>query len=597
MQALWFGNSRRLVHRVTLPLVLAAVSVVVFPLALDAQERSPEQIEFDQILPDTTGLIVSIPHPDQVLDHLLSHPIRDDLEKLDAYQSALNSPQALQGKLLLGLFESQVGMTWPEAIKSITRHGLYIAGDPDHEAFAVLMRADSETNLRKVAGTLLNWVAKQAEDEGREVPFEIRDYRDFKVADFGVFIMARWKSWLLISNRKLHAKQIADNLLDGAETDTNLASANWYQQARSLEKTGDVWVGVNLKSLRERNIAQELFRGTTDDAAAELILGGILDVLEDSDLAAGQLNIGDRIDLSISVPLAADKIRSVREYYFGPELTGRAPQPIQPDGWIASLTSYRDLAGWWLSKEELFEERVIAQLAQTDSQLSTIFGGLDFGEEVLGSVQPGVQILAVQQDFEATPEPDVKLPSFGLVARLYDPASVRSRFKIAFQSLIGFINIELGQQGQPQLELDSDRVGDAFITTARYLIDQPDDYRLMIANFSPTIAFQDDYLIISSTRQLADQILAEVRQREPATVEANTLALINGAALKHALKQNAEALIAQNMLEQGNDRKTAQQQIDIFLRLLDFAKSAAVELKVHPNRLNLSGSLEFNLDE
>ncbi len=595
MQGMGSRNSRRLANFVLSSLVLATLAMPTSSPMLQAQERSPEKIQVDQILPDTTGLIVSIPHPGEVLDHVLNHPIRDDLEALEAYRAAMNSPQALQGKVLLGLFETQIGMTWPEAVKSVTHHGLYIAGDPDHEAFAVLMRADSEANLRKVAGTLLNWVAKQAEDEGRDIPFEIRDYRDFKVADFGDFIMARWKSWLLISNRKLHAKQIADNLLDG--TDFNLASTNWYQQARSLEDAGDVWAAADVQSLREKGIARELFRGKADDPAAELILGGILDVLEEADVAAGHLKIGNQVYLSVSIPLAAERIRSVREYYFGPELGGRAPQPIQPEGWIANLTSYRDLAGWWLSKEELFEERVIANLAQTDSQLSTIFGGLDFGEEVLGSVRPGIQIVAAEQHYDATPQPDVKLPSFGLVARLYDPDSVRSRFKIAFQSLIGFINIELGQQGQPQLELDSDRVGEAFVTTARYLIDQPDDRRLMIANFSPTIAFQDDYLIISSTRQLADQILSHVKDQPPATADSNTLLLVSGAALKHVLKQNAEALIVQNMLEQGNDRQTAQQQIDIFLRLLDFMKSATAELKVHAERLNLSASLEFNLDE
>ena len=146
---------------------------------------------------------------------------------------------------------------------------------------------------------------------------------------------------------------------------------------------------------------------------------------------------------------------------------------------IANLISYRDVGAWWLSKEDLYEENVIAQLSQADSQISTLFAGLDFGQEVLGAIKPGVQIVVTEQKLPDGYAPDVQLPAFAMVAKLKDP-EVQRRFKVAFQSVIGFANINLGQQGQPQLEMETVREGKTVITSSQYLLEDDADKGLFL---------------------------------------------------------------------------------------------------------------------
>jgi hypothetical protein len=261
------------------------------------------------------------------------------------------------------------------------------------------------------------------------------------------------------------------------------------------------------------------------------------------------------------------------------------------------MTTYRDIAGLWLAKEDLFGEKHIAELAQADTQFSTIISGLDFGEEILGATKPGVQIVAALQDFAKieTPQPEIKLPAFAFIFQLKEPAKIQRRFKVGFQSVIGFMNIALSQQGQPQLDIDTEKFKDGQIVTTSYLVeDENKEDGLINYNFSPTVAFVGDYLIISSTGTLARELVDKARAGgKPNDKDVNTFAKLDAKQLRQILQANRESLIAQNMLEQGSDRAEASKRIDQFLGLLDSTKNASFRLFNHHDKLELKIELDF----
>jgi hypothetical protein len=245
----------------------------------------------------------------------------------------------------------------------------------------------------------------------------------------------------------------------------------------------------------------------------------------------------------------------------------------------------------------LFEEAVIAGLAQADSQLSTIFSGMDFGEDVLGALQPGVQIVVSENTFVDPYVPDVKLPSFALVGKLKDPDKIRRKLKIAFQSVIGFANINLGMQGQPQLDLETERISDGSIFAAQYFYEDDVEEGLLLFNFSPTIAFQGPYLIVSSTRDLAVELARVASQRDPSQSEesqTNTRLEIEGNGLSRILNLNAESLLASNMLEKGNTRKQAEVEISYLLAAVKLLKDAQLDFRVEPERMRLKLQVRVN---
>ncbi len=549
------------------------------------------------IFPASTALYLQLDDGGQLLDAILNHPIRQRIEKLDDYKKAMRSPQMLGAKLVVTMIEGQLEQSWQDAVRNITGN-VYFCIDRETEGMALLLRANDEGKLKRTAGTLLAWVKSEAEKRGDDPP-ELQTYRGIKVAEMkDNALMGRWKNWLLLSNKGELAKRIADNLLDhDGDVDDRLSGMKWFQNARSKANSKSLWGTVHLEELRKAGVAKELFAGKADNPGAELILGGIYDGLKDAEYAVFGVDLDRDLKITATLPFDRESANQARKFFYGPDFDGRAPQPLIPENMIANLISYRDVSDWWLSKEDLYEENVIAQLAQADSQLSTFFGNMDFGQEVLGAIKPGVQIVVAQQNLPDGYDPDIKLPSFGFVGKLKDPSKVQRKFKRAFQSVIGIANLNLSMNGQPQLDLETIKDGDSAFSVAEYALEDEDDKPLIIYNFSPTIGFHEDYLFIASTKSLAFELAELAKKNGGPAANTNTRMEIFASPMANVLKQNKDSLVAQNMLEEGSDLDEAEQQISILLSVVEFLKKSQLDLQVLPDQIRLDFELQFDGQE
>ncbi len=537
-----------------------------------------------EVLPESTAAYIEFTKPADVIDQILEHPVSKFVQEQDQFKQVLASPQfaaAFVGKAVL---EQQIGEPLLDSVRTNLGDGLYLAFDAQTEGAVILFKSKDEAKLKRLAGSILNLISNQATQEGNEVPFEKETYRNAKAAEFDDFLVARYKSWFLISNKSALAKKIVDNMHDGSSR--SLAKQEWFQSANRKRRSTDAWGAIDLATLRESEQAAELFSGKTNNPGVELVFGGVLDGLKHAPLAVATVELDQDLQFSISMPFNADWANESREFFFGKNLKGRGPAQLEPKQAIASLTSYRDIAGWWLSKEDLFEENVIAQLAQADSQLSNIFSGMDFGQDVLGALEPGVQIVVTENKFDEEYVPDIRLPAFALIGKLKDPEKIRRKLKIAFQSVIGFANINLGMEGQPQLDLDSETLGDTKVSSASYVYDDDTEKGLLLFNFAPTMAFQGDHVIISSSRELAVE-LAKLAKQTIGNCQSNTILQIDGKQLHQILKDNRESLIAQNMLEKGHDRKAAKNEIETLLTLASLLHESELDFRVEPDEMKL----------
>jgi hypothetical protein len=251
----------------------------------------------------------------------------------------------------------------------------------------------------------------------------------------------------------------------------------------------------------------------------------------------------------------------------------------------------------WLRAGDLFDEQTNDQLAEADSNLSTVFAGRDFGEEILGSLEPQIGLTVVRQSFEnKTPVPAIKLPAFALVMKLRDPETMRSELRRTFQSAIGFFNIVGAQQGNPLLEMDMQKNGDVDMITSRYLPakkDKDSTSAPIIFNFSPSVGFVGDRFILSSTAELAQQ-LAEAPSTETLKAGVNTSLKLLVPAISESLADNREQLISQNMLEEGHSREEAEAAIGLLFEIVQCFKGAWMNLERVDQQLSLGLSLEVN---
>ena len=170
---------------------------------------------------------------------------------------------------------------------------------------------------------------------------------------------------------------------------------------------------------------------------------------------------------------------------------------------------------------------------------------------------------------------------------------MRRELKRIFQSFVGFLNITGAQEAQPQLELSMDRVGDNPIYFAEYIrdADRPYENGLPIQfNFSPTLAFLGDHVILASSVALARELLDEPFSPSEADVsptDVHTLFRVDAQALQAILESNENAMITQNMLEKGHSRAEAKREIETLLGILSLFRSGTVEMSFQ-NKASLS---------
>ena len=553
-----------------------------------------------QLLPNTTVAYLEIAQPVTILNTVLDHPLNQRIQEMEVYKKAQIS-EGFRG-FLTGrkFFELQIGADWRPAIEALTAKGIYIGYDVATKGAVLLVRGKDEATMENFRAKILEMTRLSGGEKGE--PVEHRDLLIYRLENGGAAV---FRDWLVVTNKSELGKSVVDRLLDNAEGKiaqddaASLAGNTDFQAAlKTRRMDSNAWGFANLNAVREAGGVKKAFEDKAENPLAELLFGGLQSTLKHSPYITADLTVASGgVALQFSTPWQADWIPEEREYYFGPDNAGSAPSLPEVPGTLMTLATYRDISQMWLRAGDLFDEQTNDNLAEADSNLSTVFAGRDFGEEILGSLAPEIGLMVVRQSFEnKTPVPAIKLPAFALVMKLRDPDSMRPELRRTFQSAIGFFNIVGAQQGNPQLEMDMLKNGDVDLITSRYLPEKKDKDSTsapIIFNFSPSVGFVGDRFVLSSTADLARQ-LSEVPGTESLETGVNTSLQLFVPAISESLADNREQLISQNMLQEGHSREEAEAAIGLLFEIVRSFKGAAMNLERTGQQLSLGLSLEVN---
>ncbi len=558
------------------------IGVVVGSEPLAAADRVATKL-----LPPQTVLYAEIPNPPQLLSTIFDHPLRAKIEALEPYKQAIRT-DSYRGFLTGRKFvEIQLGMEWREALETLTAKGIYVGVDAETEGVALLINAKDAESLELFKTKLLE-LTKLGKDPDRIKQGEYRGITAYE-ADKTKFAVV--DDWLLVTNKSETGTAVLDRLIDGEGA--CLADSENFQTAKSkrpADATG--WAYADLKTLRDAGVAKKLFEGKTENPGVELLVGGIVGSLQYTPFATASLRTSQAgLGLEFSMPHQADWVPEEREFFFGPDGSGRAPAVPEAKNTLFTLSTYRDVSEMWLRAGDLFNERINDGFAEADANLTTLFAGKDFGEDILGSLKPEFSFIATQPDFtNVLPVPAIKVPQFALVMELKEPESMTRELRRTFQSMIGFFNVVGAMQGNPQLEMDMDKLDDgAELITSSYIPEEDEaesTQAKILFNFSPSVGFAKERFVVSSTDRLARELVqAKAPRRTDETV--NTDAVLHADVLKTVLEDNREQLISQNMLEDGNSREEAEAAIGLLLEFVGYFQDASLKLSVKKDRLSL----------
>jgi hypothetical protein len=564
------------------------------------QIREPIQPDMasvaDFAMPATSLFYVELTDPAATLDLILNHELTQRALEFEQIKLWLKSPEMAPVKIIVGTLEEQLQQSWPQIIGNITRHGAALAWDQESKSAIFVSRAASGESLQEIVKAILGWVNLEARLNKRDRPYESKEHRNHRIIAFPQGAIARVDNWFLAGQNETFIRKTMDRLIDGpSNTNGGLASLPTFQRACQMQpKNGTAWAYLDLKAMARAGMAKNLFAEKSNMPLLELLFGGVLESIPDADFLTASLTLNvDNTTLEVALPRSQNPKSDHRQFFFALEPEQKKSFLVKPDRMIARLVSRRDMAAWWLSKENLYDENVIAQMALVDSQFTTVLSGMNFGEDFLSAFEPCLQLIVVDQEHQRA-DAAVNLPAFALVGRLKEPTEMKRRLRIAFNSVIGFANIQGGMDGMPPLDFMTESLDGVEVTAATYVVDSRAARSQTPLDISPSIAFADDFMIVSSTKELASELGKKcLQQTEKLGSATNLLTEIDAGLLSKVLQKNREQLIVQNMLEDGHDRKTAEQNIAQLFEALELIESFSSQLEVQPEQLKLKARLEF----
>ncbi|MDP1563045.1 MAG: hypothetical protein Q8M16_16830 [Pirellulaceae bacterium] len=577
------------------------------------------------LLPDDTLLYLDVPAPERLVQKLLQHPTVAAVLELDAVKPNLRGPQFMAFKAGLALVEASLGAEWPALVADLSGNGIVVAALPGENRFVAILQARDEGRLKKAAESLLNLSAMEARNQGGQPPWRIEERGTAKIAIFDGFAMVRSGTLLALATRVDDAEAVLKRMSGTDRADTLAASSAFQaslQNAKRDDDSPDAVLWVNLEKIRAAGVAPALTQAVSDNPAAELVFGGVLATLGTNAAATTTLHLSDSaLRLEATTDYRLDQVQGPREYWFGVDGRSEAPAWIPANSDLGptamQLSSYRDLGQWWLNKELLFTDSVVADLVQADSQLSTVFGGLDFGGEVLGAFEPGVQILVSGQpgsnvaNASEQNQGSLQIPGFAIVGQLREPRQMTRRFKVAFQSVMGFVNLGLAQGGLPQYDVDTQTIEGGCECLSRIWVEDEADLESPVYSFSPSLIIKDGRFVLGSdaawVRRLSDspspaaKVATGSDSDEPdsKTSEAhesrhiNTSLRLDWQVVVGLLRMNRDTLVAQNMIENGNSRTTAGKEVDQLLQGLELISRVDFKIETDPEQMRLIGQIDL----
>ncbi len=558
-----------------------------------------EEVQPQKLLPGTTIAYLHV----EPMARLIEHPLFNTVKSSDAFKRIWRSPEVMKMRGGITLFEFALGDKLESLVKNLTVGGVCFAVDKETQGAVVLASTESSEWAEEYLNKLVALARSDAKGKSLPDPIKEASYRGVRGYEFQNAIVARIGLVLMVTNKKELAKSIIDRHVDAMQDSLlgnplYVASVSAEAGVASSEPKMSMASGfIDLDAMRSAGVAKELLDNRQQDFGAELILGGLLVTLQNAGSAQGTLHLGEQgVQLALSVPFDSAWTQAKHSFFVGKDAKGSAPAAPKVAGLLASVSAYRDLSELWNRAGDLFDEKVNDQLAQADNTLTTLFSGKDFGTDILGAIEPQVQIVAMEQEFSEGAVPAIQLPSFGLIATLKDP-EMRRELKRTFQSFIGFLNVAGAMEGQPQLDLDSEMVDGLQIYTASYLQESDRKYENGLPiqfNFAPTLGFDGNQVYVSSTAALVKKIVAAkgaVVKNDPASsvvatnalpagnATTNTFAKMDVSLLSKVLELNRKQLVSQNMMEKGHSKEEAEKEIDVLMSVLKLVSNASLSLE------------------
>ena len=555
----------------------------------------------NQWIPKDAVISLELTQPKALLELLSGEKATAAITALPLYQKQASTPQFKEFLNLINFMEITLDTDWRTGLAKLTGGGITLAICPE-DTVLVIIDAEDEDMLQKFHEILLNMARSEAEKQGQPNRVESTQYEDVTAWTFnGKEAHAIIGKRMVFANRPEGLKAVLE--LRAKTANENLTSKAAYQAAKRAAGPDSVaTVFADLLILKNIPEIAGLLEKSSGNPLAALTLAGIVEAVRDSSWLALGLDC-EESKLILRASVDGKTTASTSPVAFA--IPGKPGEGILPNlsvpRRIAALSLYRDLHSFYAAKDDLFPERT-SGLIFFENMMGIFFSGRDLTNEVLIETKPEIRLVVAEQEYDpAIGTPQVKFPAFALIFRLRHPEQFNEVAEEAWQKAVGLINFTRGQQAMPGLIIDRPFQGKTKYTVAYFSTSGIEDKTNLDSRFNirPALAMPGEYLVLSSTDGLAQDLIdalhEETEQTPKPLAGTHSLVELEGGQLASILEANRKTLVQGNMVDKGSTQEQAEANIDLFISLAKFLDRAKLSVGVQEGLTRAQLEIKLNL--
>ncbi|TWU37164.1 DUF3352 domain-containing protein [Novipirellula artificiosorum] len=544
-------------------------------------------------------IVAEISRPDVLVDRAFRDDVVQAVTSLSAYQDAMADPDAQQAIFLLNYFKGRFECDFATLLKKAAGGNITLALGPNDSNLLVVEGEDAKL-INEIHEFFLSHARDDAKALGQGDPVKSAIYQGVTGWSLAPNEMhAIIDNRLLVSNKPEVLKAAIDRRANSSLP--CFADSESYKKAKAAASVDAVaTVYANMEVLKQ---VPDLKRALSENEnpLATLLLAPLQRSLREASwlIITAEVN-GDAIQLemttdgSVGYPAAVDGFALPQQAD-----DGAMPNFVVP-GQIAGISLYRDLYRYYAAKDELFPERT-SGIIFFENMMGIFFTGRDLTEEVLAETQPQLCVVVAEQRYaENVGTPLLQLPGFAVVLKMRDRDRFAPIIEEAWQKAIGLVNFTRGQQAEPGLIIDKPQHADVIYTTAAFSVFGDHDRSNVDSrfNFQPTLAMPGDYLILSSSDSLTQDLIDQIAERSDMkpVPSSHSLVVLSGPQLAAILNANFDAMVRNNMVEDGNTREQAEQQQKVLIAILQHLRNVSIDASTKEGKSHAVLKIEFALD-
>jgi hypothetical protein len=554
-----------------------------------------------QWIPQDAVISLELSRPKALLDLLAGKEATVAITALPVYQKQASTPQFKEFLNLINFLEITLDTDWRTGLAKLTGGGITFAICPE-DTLILIIDAEDENMLERLHEIFLNIALGEADKQGEPNRVVSTEYRGVTAWTFnGKESHAIIGKRLVIANSPEGLKAVLELRANAASE--NLTSKTAYQAAKRAAGPDSVaTVFADLLILKNSPEIAGLLEQSSNNPLAALTLAGIVEAVRDSSWLALGLDCEEsKLILRASVDGKTAAPTSPIAFAL-PNKSGEGILPnLSVPRRIAALSLYRDLHSFYAAKDDLFPERT-SGLIFFENMMGIFFSGRDLTNEVLIETKPEIRLVVAEQEYDpAIGTPQVKFPAFALILRLRHPEQFNEVAEEAWQKAVGLINFTRGQQAMPGLIIDRPFRGKTKYTVAYFSTSGIEDKTNLDSRFNvrPSLAMPGEYLILSSTdgltQDLIDALHQETEQTPKPLAGIHSLVELEGGQLASVLQANHKTLVQGNMVKKGNTQEQAEAETDLLISLVKFLDRAKLGIRVHEGLTRARLEIKLNL--